>query len=165
MDIPQETPNWKLNISQKLAERDKGNIDFSNLISQLNTTKDKLKEYLNRVNELEKTVDIIQQNNKKSGRDPLINELCQNQLKLSKKMTNEMNLNDKIKALETKLLVTQTKLEKSINQKHDLEQYNKRVLLELRKTREEVCHMMDERVVLQLENHFMRTDLEENESN
>ena len=44
MDIPQETPNWKLNISQKLAERDKGNIDFSNLISQLNTTKDKLKE-------------------------------------------------------------------------------------------------------------------------
>lgn len=163
MDIPIETPNWKLNIGQQLSNRDKGNVEFSGLISQLDNAKKKLNYYIQRVEELEKSIKIIKKQNEKGHRESLINELCEAQVKLSRKMVTEMDLNDKIKALETKLFVTQTKLEKAINQKHDVEQYNKRMATELRKTREEVCSMMDERVVLQLENHVMRTKLEGDE--
>lgn len=155
MDIQEETPNWQKNLQSQLYSRDKSVNEFGDMIQQLNFYKELFNQSQKRVSELENSLRII----KSKKCDDVIKELCENQLKVSKCMVAEMELKDKVGQLEKELKVRQDKMEKKENEIHDLKLRQKRILVELRRTRQEVQDGFDERIVLQLENHCMNTKL------
>lgn len=155
MDIFEDIPIWKKQLQQQIINRNTNVHNFSNILDQLNHTQSNLNNALKRNSELEKSIQSI--HSKKSS--DIVHELCDTQLKLSKQLIIESELTDKIKHLETKLFATQSNIEHITNQKHDLLYKNKLISQELNKTRIEVCQITDEKIVLQLENNIMRTQL------
>ena len=156
MDIQEEIPNWKKNLQIQLQSRN-GNVNqFGDMLQQLNFYKDLSNQSQKRVTQLENSLRLI----KSKKCDDVIKELCDSQLKSSKLLVVEMDLKDKITQLEKELKIKQTKLEKQENDLYDLKIREKRILRELHNTRREVQSTFDDKIVLQLENHCIRTKLD-----
>jgi len=177
----QEAPPWKLTLLNKLKQRDKNSEHLFQILKQLESSIKRNNEYRKKISEMERTMAIMSKRSKKLLHSSLLNstqstgdlasitestladigdeEIVKHIAFLQSRLNNSNDLNKelekKYKEIHQKYIDIKSYSEQKVESRETLLNRIKILEQELQYTRQRVCDLFDENIVLQLENTVM----------